>query len=135
MKNCKVIVVGGGPVGLVAAHALHLAGIDFVLLEKRDHIADDTGASVVLGPASLRILSQFGLREELEDAGAELGHAKSFTREGYKFRDSTQIRLLKEWFVISIVVAIVFLQKLTTDFQPRQCTVNLSSTRSSANSL
>lgn len=99
--NTKVIVVGGGPVGLVAAHALHLAGIDFVLLERRASITDNTGASVVLGPPSLRILSQFGLREELEDAGAELGHAKSFTRDGYKFRDSTQIRLLKEWLVMT----------------------------------
>lgn len=95
----KVIIVGGGPSGLVAAHGLHLAGIDFVLLERRNSIIDHSGASVVLAPASMRILSQFGLREKLEAAGAELGHVKSFTREGYKFRDSTQVRLLKEWFV------------------------------------
>lgn len=98
--DSKVIVVGGGPVGLVAAHALYLAGIDFVLLEKRDSVTDNTGASVVLAPPSLRILSQFGLREKLEAAGAELQHAMSFTRDGYKFRDSTQVKLLKEWFVV-----------------------------------
>ncbi|KAL7940463.1 hypothetical protein V8C42DRAFT_337432 [Trichoderma barbatum] len=92
----KVIIVGGGPSGLVAAHGLHLAGIDFVLLERRDSIIDHSGASVVLAPASMRILSQFGLREKLEAAGAELQHVKSFTSTGYKFRDSTQVRLLKE---------------------------------------
>ncbi|KUL83808.1 hypothetical protein ZTR_06654 [Talaromyces verruculosus] len=92
----KVIVVGGGPTGLVAAHCLYLAGIDFEVLERRDTIVDLSGASVVLAPASLRILSQFGIREKVEAAGAELDHVKSFTRDGYKFRDSTQIRLLKE---------------------------------------
>ncbi|KAI1261788.1 hypothetical protein F5Y18DRAFT_440175 [Xylariaceae sp. FL1019] len=92
----KVIVVGGGPVGLVAAHALHLAGIDFVLLERREHVVDPSGASVVLSPPSMRILSQFGIQQEIEDAGAELEHVKSFTRQGYKFKDSTQVRLLKE---------------------------------------
>ncbi|KAL6796279.1 hypothetical protein GGI42DRAFT_362351 [Trichoderma sp. SZMC 28013] len=92
----KVIIVGGGPSGLVAAHGFHLAGIEFVLLERRDSIIDHSGASVVLAPASMRILSQFGLREKLEAAGAELHRVKSFTRKGYKFRDSTQVRLLKE---------------------------------------
>ncbi|KAI8631472.1 hypothetical protein F5Y19DRAFT_463222 [Xylariaceae sp. FL1651] len=92
----KVIIVGGGPVGLVAAHALHLAGIDFVVLERRVSVVDPSGASVVLSPPSMRILSQFGLREKLEEAGAELAHVKSFTRDGYKFRDSTQVTLLKE---------------------------------------
>ncbi|KAL6691260.1 hypothetical protein J3F84DRAFT_387220 [Trichoderma pleuroticola] len=92
----KVIIVGGGPSGLVAAHGLYHAGIDFVLLERRDSIIDHSGASIVLAPTSMRILSQFGLREKLEAAGAELQHVKSFTRDGLKFRDSTQIRLLKE---------------------------------------
>lgn len=95
----KVIIVGGGPTGLVAAHSLYLAGIDFVVLERRDTAVDLSGASVVLAPPSLRILSQFGIRDKLEAAGAELDHVKSFTRDGYKFRDSTQVRLLKEWFV------------------------------------
>ena len=98
----RVIIVGGGPVGLVAAHGLHQAGIDFVLLEKRTEIVDNSGASIVLTPPTMRILSQFGLREKLEEAGAELNHVKSFTREGYKFKDSTQIRLLKEWYFCQV---------------------------------
>ncbi|KAM7195186.1 FAD-dependent monooxygenase sdnN [Rhypophila sp. PSN 637] len=96
MGGFKVIIVGGGPAGLVAAHALHQAGIEFVLLERRSSVIDPSGASVVLNPPTMRVLSQFGLREQLEEAGAELSHVKSFTNEGYKFRDSTQITLLKE---------------------------------------
>lgn len=37
----KVIVVGGGPSGLIAAHALYLAGIDFVVLERRENVIED----------------------------------------------------------------------------------------------
>jgi 2-polyprenyl-6-methoxyphenol hydroxylase-like FAD-dependent oxidoreductase len=122
----KVIIAGGGPAGLVAAHALHLAGIDFVVLERRDSVIDASGASVVLSPPSMRILSQFGLREKLEAAGAELEHVKSFTREGYKFRDSTQITLLKEWFVNSVLSWRP--KKLICDFQSRCRTGDLSST-------
>nr|A0A1B4XBH7.1 RecName: Full=FAD-dependent monooxygenase sdnN; AltName: Full=Sordarin/hypoxysordarin biosynthesis cluster protein N; Flags: Precursor [Sordaria araneosa]BAV32158.1 FAD dependent oxidoreductase [Sordaria araneosa] len=83
MGSFKVIIVGGGPAGLVAAHALHQAGIDFVVLERRGSVVDPSGASVVLNPPAMRILSQFGLREQLEDAGAELNHVKSFTNAGY----------------------------------------------------
>ncbi|KAJ5755732.1 FAD binding domain-containing protein [Penicillium manginii] len=47
----KVIVVGGGPVGLTAAHALHHAGIDFVVLEARDSVVLDQGGQ--LDPSEL----------------------------------------------------------------------------------
>lgn len=122
----KVIIAGGGPTGLVAAHALYLAGIDFVVLERRDSVIDPSGASVVLSPPSMRILSQFGLREKLDAAGAELEHVKSFTREGYKFRDSTQIKLLKEWFV-TFVLPNLF-HKLISHLQSRCRTGDLPST-------
>ncbi|KAM7200699.1 FAD-dependent monooxygenase sdnN [Naviculisporaceae sp. PSN 640] len=92
----KIVIVGGGPAGLVAAHALHHAGIDFVVLERRQSVVDPSGASVVLSPPAMRVLSQFGLREQLEEAGVELSHYKSFTSQGYKFRDTTAIQLLKE---------------------------------------
>ncbi|CAJ0548453.1 Ff.00g020660.m01.CDS01 [Fusarium sp. VM40] len=42
-----VIIVGGGPVGLLTAHALHQAGIDFVVLEQRSDIFEDAGASLI----------------------------------------------------------------------------------------
>lgn len=61
----KVILVGGGPIGLTAAHALTRANIDFVLLESRPTIAIDAGASLVLSPMGLRVLGQLGLQEDL----------------------------------------------------------------------
>lgn len=96
----KVIIVGSGPAGLTAAHALSLADVEFVILEKRPTILEDIGASLVLSPASLRVLYQFGLADQLKQISAELEHVQSFTREGVKFKDTTSVQIYKEWFVL-----------------------------------
>ncbi|KAM3436748.1 hypothetical protein MY4824_004169 [Beauveria thailandica] len=57
----KAIVIGAGPVGLIIAHALSAAGIDYVCLEQRSCLLDDVGASLVLHPPTLRVLNQLGL--------------------------------------------------------------------------
>lgn len=57
----KVIIAGGGPVGLTMAHALTAAGIDFVLLERYHSFETDNGASVALWPHNVRLLDQLGL--------------------------------------------------------------------------
>ncbi|KAK3374154.1 hypothetical protein B0T24DRAFT_288829 [Lasiosphaeria ovina] len=61
----KVVVVGGGPAGLVAAHALTKAGIDFVVLEGRSSVAPELGAGVGFWPMSLRILDQLDILEQI----------------------------------------------------------------------
>ena len=92
----KVIIVGGGPVGLAAAHALHLAGIDFLVLERRPSIVEDKGASLIVHPHTLRVLHQFGVLEELLPRGAELHHHQSLTTDGYVFKQGTQYILIRE---------------------------------------
>lgn len=61
----KVIVVGGGPAGLTAAHALYHAGIDFLVLEGRSSPVIDTGSNLVLFPVGLRALYQLGLLDAI----------------------------------------------------------------------
>ncbi|PQK15807.1 hypothetical protein BB8028_0006g01290 [Beauveria bassiana] len=61
----RAIVVGAGPVGLIIAHALSAAGIDFICLEQRGRLLDDLGASLVLHPPTLRVLNQLGLYDDL----------------------------------------------------------------------
>lgn len=68
MSNFKVIVIGGGPVGLTTAHALSKANIDYVVLEARPQIAEDVGASLVIFPPNLRVFSQFGLFGKLRES-------------------------------------------------------------------
>lgn len=69
MTKFKAIIVGGGPVGMIMAHALSLADIDFVLVEKRDTISTWTGAGLTVWSQSMRILHQMGLRDALFSAG------------------------------------------------------------------
>lgn len=71
-KNFKVIVVGGGPVGLTAAHALTHAKIDFVVLERRPSIVELVGASLVLLPHGMRVLGQLGLFDGLKSISTPL---------------------------------------------------------------
>ncbi|GKT41017.1 FAD-dependent monooxygenase sdnN [Colletotrichum spaethianum] len=81
----KVIIVGGGPSGLTAAYALYHAGIDFVVLERRANVVEDLGASLVLGPASLRVFHQFGILDQLIRIGGKLYENKAFDKEGRVF--------------------------------------------------
>lgn len=67
----KAIIVGGGPVGLTAAHSFSRAGIDYVVLEARNTCFPDTGASLVINPASMRVFHQLGLDEKARAASAE----------------------------------------------------------------
>lgn len=80
----KVIVVGGGPVGLTAAHALSRAGIDFIVLERRESAIIDAGSNLVLKEEGLRALSQLNLFDALEQVSSSLEH---ITRIDHKGRD------------------------------------------------
>ncbi|KAK5993802.1 FAD-dependent monooxygenase sdnN [Cladobotryum mycophilum] len=92
----RVIIVGGGPVGLTAAHALHLAGVDFVLLERRESIAADEGAAIVIGPPSLRVLAQMGLFDKLREVGGEMNRKKTFLWDGTVIKNRSHFGLFRE---------------------------------------
>jgi 2-polyprenyl-6-methoxyphenol hydroxylase-like FAD-dependent oxidoreductase len=63
----RVIIVGGGPVGLTAGHMLTKMGVDWVLLEKRDNVTGKgQGSSIFLQPHNQRIYDQIGLFGELQ---------------------------------------------------------------------
>ncbi|KAJ9417961.1 hypothetical protein QL093DRAFT_2565917 [Fusarium oxysporum] len=53
----RVMIAGGGVAGLTLANALEKAGIDYVLLERRDTIAPQVGASIGIGPNGCRVSS------------------------------------------------------------------------------
>lgn len=82
ISNSKAIVVGGGPVGLVAAHALTHAGLDFVLLESRSDIVIDAGSNLVLLPMSLRSLYQLGLEKAIKSVTSELSTMERYDHKG-----------------------------------------------------
>lgn len=67
-RKTKVIVVGAGPVGTVAATYLAESGIDVVLLEANADCAQDLRAST-FHPPTLEMLDRFGITERLIEVG------------------------------------------------------------------
>jgi 2-polyprenyl-6-methoxyphenol hydroxylase-like FAD-dependent oxidoreductase len=65
-KRFKVIIVGGSIAGLTLALCLSRVDIDYVVLEKRDEIAPQVGASIGIMPHGGRILDQLGLFDSVE---------------------------------------------------------------------
>jgi 2-polyprenyl-6-methoxyphenol hydroxylase-like FAD-dependent oxidoreductase len=86
-SNFKVIVVGGGPVGLTAAHALTQAGIDFVLLERRQEVVIDAGSNLVLSPVGLRTLAQLGIQKEIYAVSSPLSRVDRIDHNGKNIGD------------------------------------------------
>ncbi|KAF2752841.1 FAD/NAD(P)-binding domain-containing protein [Pseudovirgaria hyperparasitica] len=61
----RVIINGGGPVGLLAAHLLTAAKIKYVILEKSSTVAAEGGACIFLQGSTLRVIEQLGFLEQL----------------------------------------------------------------------
>ncbi|KAF2632749.1 FAD/NAD(P)-binding domain-containing protein [Macroventuria anomochaeta] len=59
-KPFRVVIVGAGIVGLSLSHALQLAKIDHVVLEKYDRVKSVKGAALIIWPNAERIFDQFG---------------------------------------------------------------------------
>ncbi|KAK3369965.1 hypothetical protein B0H63DRAFT_421669 [Podospora didyma] len=82
MADFKVIVVGGGPTGLITAHALHKAGIDFVLLERGPTCHPDIGSGVGFWPMSLRVLDQLDILDAIRPVMNPTAAKKTYTWDG-----------------------------------------------------
>ena len=67
-KTAKVIVVGAGPVGSVAAWRLAEMGVDVILLEAHPNCPEDLRAST-LHPPTLEMLNEFGIVDDLIEMG------------------------------------------------------------------
>lgn len=84
----KIIVVGGGPVGMTAAHALSRAGINFVLLESRSELVTDAGSGLVLSAMGLRALGQLGLLPALSEVSTPVDRFKRLDHKGRDIGDT-----------------------------------------------
>jgi 3-(3-hydroxy-phenyl)propionate hydroxylase len=64
----NVLIVGAGPVGLIAALRLSQAGIPVTIFEKEDRLLDDPRAATT-HPATLEMLDEIGMVAEVERQG------------------------------------------------------------------
>lgn len=94
----KVIIVGGGIGGLTLASALEKAGVDYVLLEKRD-IAPDLGASITSLPCTTVVHEQLGFGQAVADATVPLLFREHYDGKGRRFARSNETMLLYERYV------------------------------------
>ncbi|KAI1387729.1 uncharacterized protein F4822DRAFT_407438 [Hypoxylon trugodes] len=67
-SSFRVVVIGAGVTGLVASHCLYRAGIDHIVLEKRENVAPPEGASIAMYPHGTRVLHQLGCLKAVEEA-------------------------------------------------------------------
>jgi 3-(3-hydroxy-phenyl)propionate hydroxylase len=67
-KNTDVLIVGGGPVGMLTALALAQTGASVRVIEREGDIIDSPRAAVYF-PSTLLILDELGLLEELDAIG------------------------------------------------------------------
>ncbi|OTB19637.1 hypothetical protein K445DRAFT_44427, partial [Daldinia sp. EC12] len=81
----RVVVVGGGPVGLTMAHTLSKAGIEYIVLERRPTVFEESGASLVIGPHGMRAFKQLGLYERLREISVEFIEAQTCTEDGRRY--------------------------------------------------
>jgi 2-polyprenyl-6-methoxyphenol hydroxylase-like FAD-dependent oxidoreductase len=88
-SHFRVIIAGGGIAGLTLANALQHAGIDYLLLEARDDLAPQLGASIGLGPNGSRILDQLGCYDEIMDNTVPLDYTGSRRSDGGYIRPKT----------------------------------------------
>lgn len=92
----RVIVVGGGVAGLTASHCLQKAGIDHVVLEKRDVVAPPEGASIAIYPHGSRILHQIGCWEPVRKACVPCNRWLVRAPDGRKMLDNGYFGYLEE---------------------------------------
>lgn len=96
-NNVKAVIVGGGPVGLFAAHSLRATDIDFVLLERRGSIIVDVSAALVLTPSTLRVFHQLGLAQQLLPLGHVMSSRQTFTMSGHLFNSTIYYYMRKKY--------------------------------------
>lgn len=82
----QVVVVGAGPVGMVAALDLARRGIEVVVLEAGEQLSDDSRAST-FHPPTLEILDRLGVAEQVHERGLIARNFQYRDRHGTVFAD------------------------------------------------
>lgn len=92
-KPFKVIIAGGSVAGLTLANALERAGVDYVLLEKRD-VAPNKGQSILVLPCTALVFEQLGINKTLDEVCVPLHMREHWDSQTKMFCASDELWLL-----------------------------------------
>lgn len=95
----RAIIAGGGPSGLVLAHCLEAANIDFVLLESSPDAAQSSGSGFGLYPQASRVLKQLGLFGKVRALSEPTGDLHQLNYDGSIIAAIPLMPLLEERYV------------------------------------
>jgi FAD dependent monooxygenase len=98
-RNFKVIIVGGSVAGLTLAHTFSRAGIDYILLESRDTISPQLGASIVIMPNGAMILDQMGLYDDMQKLATGLKRSFLRTEDGADITSNMSPQIVEQRWV------------------------------------
>jgi putative polyketide hydroxylase len=69
--SVPVLIVGGGPAGLVAAITLARYGVESLLVERRDELSDEPRATAI-SVRSMELLRSWGLESEVMEGALDV---------------------------------------------------------------
>jgi 2-polyprenyl-6-methoxyphenol hydroxylase-like FAD-dependent oxidoreductase len=79
--QADVVVVGAGPVGLLAALAVVNAGLSVVILEKNS-VRRKQSRAIGITPPTLGTFGRLGIVDKIINSGVKVSHAGGYTRKG-----------------------------------------------------
>lgn len=88
-KPFRVIIAGGGVSGLTLANALQHGSVEYILLDARNELAPQLGASIGLGPNGSRILDQLGCYDDIMGLIVPIEYTGSHRFDGTLLRPRT----------------------------------------------
>jgi FAD dependent monooxygenase len=103
-KRFRVIIVGAGLVGLSLSHALQLANIEHVVLEKHDKIVSVHGAALTIFPSVARIFDQFGILNKIQKLSAPIDIERHRWPDGSVNIQTKNMKTIEEKFELPVVL-------------------------------
>jgi 2-polyprenyl-6-methoxyphenol hydroxylase-like FAD-dependent oxidoreductase len=103
----RAVIVGAGPVGLITAHCLCAAKIDFVVLERRKSIPEESGAGIGLWPQGVRLLDQLKLLEAAEQISKPMEFGYHMYPDGSEIAKVPVFELLEKRYTFILVLPVI----------------------------
>jgi 2-polyprenyl-6-methoxyphenol hydroxylase-like FAD-dependent oxidoreductase len=94
-SDLRVIIVGGSVAGLTLAHSLQRSGIKYIVLESRNEIAPQVGASIGILGNGARVLDQLGLFDDISAMAEPLSTFYIWSKSGRSISKSDTTTLIQ----------------------------------------